>query len=67
MKITRSAEVFADQQARKRIANAGCQKCPCCGETKTGLEYLREGYMARESPADWFAKLGLRDGSEPDT
>lgn len=43
MKITRNSDMFASQQARRNFANAGCQKCPCCGETKTSSEYLREG------------------------
>lgn len=26
----------------REIANAGCNKCPCCGETKTLSEYLKK-------------------------
>lgn len=43
MRITKTADVVASLEARKAAANQECQKCPCCGETKTIMEYLREG------------------------
>ncbi len=42
MKITKPASVVAMTEAQKIAANAGCQRCPCCGETKTDVEYMKE-------------------------
>lgn len=30
---------------RREFANVGCSICPCCGETKTALNYIREGKL----------------------
>lgn len=42
MKITRTAKEEAAYNSRREIANIGCNKCPCCGETKTLSEYFKE-------------------------
>lgn len=30
-------------QQRSQLANAGCKVCSCCGETKSEMEYFKEG------------------------
>ncbi len=47
MKITKSASAVAISRTQKALANVGCQKCPCCGETKTSIEYMMEGVAAK--------------------
>lgn len=43
MKITRTSEDCSRFKLAKQAANKGCDKCPCCGETKSTLEYLLKG------------------------
>lgn len=43
MKITKTPQDISCTQQRKRLANAGCNVCPCCGETKSEMEYFKEG------------------------
>lgn len=47
MRITKTATHSALQQTAKEIANLGCNICPCCGETKTMMEYFNEGVLNR--------------------
>ncbi len=47
MKVTKPASVVAITEAKKAKANAGCKMCPCCGETKTDFEYIKEGIFNR--------------------
>ena len=43
MKITRTSQAALSAQQRSQLANAGCKVCPCCGETKSEMEYFKEG------------------------
>lgn len=43
MKITRTSTQAKNLNTSKQIANAGCNICPCCGETKSNWDYCREG------------------------
>lgn len=43
MKITKSSKEAASFKAAKIAANAGCNVCPCCGENRSQLDYLRDG------------------------
>ena len=43
MKITKTAADAANYTQRKINANIGCNKCPFCGETKSNLQYIKEG------------------------
>ena len=43
MKITRSGEKAEFFRQNKAKANAGCNVCPCCGETKSVMEYFSYG------------------------
>lgn len=43
MRITKTSDRFSALENAKRIANAGCNKCPCCGETKSSLSYFTVG------------------------
>jgi hypothetical protein len=45
MKITRSNYDALNDAQRKKLANVGCDVCPCCGETKNFLEYFKEGIL----------------------
>ena len=39
MKITKTPEQIKREQAIRDKANEGCHVCPCCGESKTDIEY----------------------------
>lgn len=43
MRITKSSEEVNKFVMAKEIANHGCDRCPCCGETKTWDRYVQEG------------------------
>lgn len=42
MKITKTSKNETLKNARRIRANMGCYVCPCCGETKSALEYIDE-------------------------
>lgn len=42
MKITKTNQKCISSQQRKQLANFGCNVCPCCGETKSELEYFKQ-------------------------
>ena len=42
MRVTRTSQDHEDRMTRKAIANRGCNVCPCCGETKTVMEYFND-------------------------
>ena len=35
MKITKTPDDIKKFEYRKQVANEGCNKCPCCGETRS--------------------------------
>ena len=43
MKVTRTVYEYNKKQQLKNKALRGCNICPCCGETKKYIEYLRQG------------------------
>lgn len=43
MKITKTKEQIDAAEQRRKIANKGCDVCPCCGERKTKRDYMAEG------------------------
>ncbi len=43
MKITKTSEEALQRFRARAEANRFCDKCPCCGEAKKHLEYLRDG------------------------
>ena len=43
MKITKTNIEFNNQQMQRKIANEGCNVCPCCGENKDYSDYLEKG------------------------
>lgn len=43
MKITMTSQTALSQKQRSQLANTGCKVCPCCGETKSTMEYFKEG------------------------
>lgn len=43
MKIIRTNKEELAFNSARAIANIGCNICPCCGETKSLTEYLKEG------------------------
>lgn len=45
MRITRTPQDREFQATRKKIANRGCNVCPCCGETKSWTQYMKEGIL----------------------
>lgn len=54
MKITKTAAQVKCAETNKTIANVGCNICPCCGETKSTLEYNKE---------DIFSHKGIASGT----
>lgn len=47
MRSLYTRSMFSITEAKKAKANAGCKMCPCCGETKTDFEYIKEGIFNR--------------------
>lgn len=47
MKITKTANKAMLEDHRREVANAGCYKCPCCGEEHTFSFYARQGIFNR--------------------
>ena len=45
MRITKSSTEANKFIAAREVANTGCNKCPCCGETKSWSEYMQNGIM----------------------
>lgn len=43
MRITKTSDRVSSLESAKRIANIGCNKCPCCGETKSSISYYSLG------------------------
>ena len=43
MKITKTNKDANNSKIRKEIANQGCNKCPCCGETRSFYEAMEKG------------------------
>lgn len=43
MRITRTKEAVAAETSRRAKANAGCEKCPCCGEERDHFEMIGAG------------------------
>lgn len=45
MRLTKSEKEVSDAKERREKANAGCKKCPCCGEEKTFDDYAANGIL----------------------
>lgn len=45
MRIIRTNKNAAAATLNRQRANAGCNICPCCGETHSSLEYMQKGIM----------------------
>lgn len=45
MKITRTSREYKSKRQLKEEALRGCDVCPCCGETKKYLDYLKDDVM----------------------
>ena len=54
MKVTKTADYVSALNAQKASANAGCQQCPCCGETKKDWEYIEEGIINKGISGGWY-------------
>ena len=44
MRITKTSTQVSASKRRREIANIGCNKCPCCGETMSIAEAIKKGY-----------------------
>lgn len=56
MKITKSSKEAASFTAMKAAANAGCNVCPCCGETISWDDYMKEGILNKGIMAGFINK-----------
>lgn len=45
MKITKWSSEVKISNEKRTIANLGCNVCPCCGEMKDTLSYIRQGIL----------------------
>lgn len=45
MRITKTSDAENRARMARDIANRGCNVCPCCGESKFVLDYLKEGII----------------------
>lgn len=48
MKIIRTVDEYNENQKLKQNALKGCDKCPCCGEMGSRLEYIISGITNKE-------------------
>ena len=60
MKITKSSKEVALFAAMKFAANLGCNVCPCCGETKSYGNYMKEGILNRGIMAGLHSKTWVK-------
>lgn len=60
MKITKSSKEVALYEAIKNVANAGCNVCPCCGETKTCRDYIMNGIFNKGIIAGFHSKTWVK-------
>lgn len=58
MKITKTNKDVINRNHRKSLANEGCDKCPCCGETKE----LRFDYENGTTGIDSGMRRDWREG-----
>lgn len=47
MRITKTSKEANKFVIAKEIANKGCDRCPCCGETKSWGKYMQEGITSK--------------------
>lgn len=45
MKITKTGKESSVFDQNRINANIGCDKCPCCGESKSTLHYIKQGIL----------------------
>ena len=45
MKITKTADQSFIMDSNRIKANSGCRICPCCGESKSHIDYLKKGVL----------------------
>lgn len=45
MKINKYASEVAELKRKRKIANFGCDVCPCCGEDKKSIYYIQKGIL----------------------
>ena len=72
MKITKTASKAAEYKRNQEIANAGCDVCPCCGETKSvmptaQISWLKGFLRMKHMRCDYYIcrKCGAEWESEP--
>lgn len=54
MRITRTSDRAKFLETVKQNANIGCDKCPCCGETKSSMEYYSNKGIVSGISKTWF-------------
>ncbi len=64
MKITKTAQEANIFLARRKLANIGCKTCPCCGESMSLLEAIKNDLphrgissitVSRPVKGSWFS------------
>lgn len=60
MKITKTPKQANKFAKAREIANKGCDRCPCCGETKSWSLYQQEGIDGKGIVKPLFAKTWTR-------
>lgn len=67
MKITQTSDEYQNKQSLRHNALKGCNKCPCCGETKSYLRYIAEGIADKGINSGicrtWYGKLDEENSS----
>lgn len=70
MKVTKTREEYKNEKQRKAqirsTALTGCDICPCCGESRDSLSYIKEGIYDKGIHSsiinkDWYGKKYERE------
>ncbi len=65
VKITKTAKQNSVFDQNRIDANIGCDKCPCCGESKLTLHYIKRGILNKGIlqgiEKTWVSLFGMKN------
>lgn len=62
MKITKTAEEVSAYKLQKKIANRGCNVCPCCHEKMNLGEAIKKGFGLKRGISSFMISKPIKTG-----